>query len=275
LKVQADATYQLASFQLQVNSSYFLAGYNANDFQAKFSLGKSFSLRKEMLLMQLYLMQQQSMPMYQFSHMASKRFTWDNASFSNMGVSEVGLQLTGDRTKVKLAYSNIQNYCFINQLLEAQQSKVTQQLVSVQVKRRFTLHKLNLIPTLYYQKNLATEDVLRLPQLGGNVRAFFEGYLFKHATLSQAGIELSYIQAYKANGYAPLLNQFYLQDSVFTANYPQLDVFFNFKIRTVRVFVKVSNALDGIYPTKVYTQVPGYPMYGRIVRLGVVWRFMD
>jgi hypothetical protein len=53
-----------------------------------------------------------------------------------------------------------------------------------------------------------------------------------------------------------------------------VDVFINFKIRTVRVFLKGNNLLQGLGSKGYYTGYL-YPADQRSFKAGVTWRFLD
>jgi outer membrane cobalamin receptor len=73
----------------------------------------------------------------------------------------------------------------------------------------------------------------------------------------------------------PATGQFYLQSSEKTGNYPLLDLFVNFRIKTVRIFVRGENMLDALTPATSYFLVPNYPMPGRTLKFGIIWQFFD
>lgn len=270
-----DLRYKIKAFDLYAQTEGFTNGFNAGDYRLNMGMSRSIKILNNKFVADISILHQKAQPNYQSIYASSIKFHWNNLSFQKVGVSQASLKLSGAETVLEVNMFQISNYIYINQQFNAQQSSIDQNLFQVWAKHKFEIGKFNLVPKVLYQKVNNDSDFLRLPSLGMNLQAYFEGYLFKHATFSQAGVELNYIKGFYGNAYMPLLNQFYLQDKVLVAQYPQLDIFFNFKIQSVRVFFKIANVTDGIYPTKVYINVPGNPMYGRVFRLGLIWRFWN
>ena len=84
----------------------------------------------------------------------------------------------------------------------------------------------------------------------------------------------SYNSKYYANAFMQTTTLFYLQNEVKTGGFARVDLFFNLKIKTARIFVEFENVADGL-TGKSYILTPHYPMPGRVFKWGIVWRFFD
>jgi hypothetical protein len=140
------------------------------------------------------------------------------------------------------------------------------------IQKNFRFGKIGLNNTAYWQD--ADVNVIPIPDFVLHHSLFVETWLFKKKLLTQFGIDVHYTSAYYAPEYNPAVSVFYLQDSVKTNGYALADVFFNFKIKTARVFIKLHNAGEGIV-SKGYFLTPHYPMPGRLFQFGLNWRFFD
>jgi hypothetical protein len=201
-------------------------------------------------------------------------FKWKN-DLKKISITQLEIFANGEKTSFNASFNQISNFVYFDTIAKPMQSVNAAQLIKAEISHPLKLNKLHINSRILYQKNIANVDLLRLPEFIISEQIYFEGYLFKRALFSQAGLELNYTSNYTGNAYMPLLNQFYLQDKLLVGGYPQLDVFFNFKIQQVRVFFKISNVNNGLYPLSIYYQTPNYPMYNRMFRLGLIWRFWD
>jgi hypothetical protein len=141
------------------------------------------------------------------------------------------------------------------------------------VRKDFVLGWWHLNNTVYWQ-NSDEEIIIPLPELASHHSLYYQSWLFKKRLFAQFGIDVHYTSEYLAPTYNPAANVFHLQDSVKTNGYILADVFFNFKIKTARVFIKLHNAGDELIKSGYYL-TPHYPMPGRMFQFGLNWRFFD
>jgi len=139
--------------------------------------------------------------------------------------------------------------------------------------KNFHFGKLHFNNSVYWQHS-DHEEIIPLPEFASHNSLFVETWLFKKKLLAQFGIDGHYTSEYFAPAYNPAASVFYVQQSVKTNGYALADVFFNFKIKTARLFIKLQNAADGIFQ-KGYYLTPHYPMPGRLIQFGLNWRFFD
>jgi hypothetical protein len=140
------------------------------------------------------------------------------------------------------------------------------------IQKNFHFGKFRLNNTAYWQS--VDANVIPLPDFALHHSLFIEIALFKKKLPTQFGVDVHYTSEYYAPAYNPAVSVFYIQDSVKTNGYALADIFFNFKIKTARVFIKLHNAGDGII-AKGYYLTPHYPMPGRVFQFGLNWRFFD
>ncbi|MFT3903254.1 MAG: hypothetical protein QM727_08770 [Niabella sp.] len=134
---------------------------------------------------------------------------------------------------------------------------------------------------VHFQQTIGNAAV-QLPTIFTRHRFAYEGSLgFPNLNLA-AGLEAKYRTSYKANGYSPVLGQFFYQNEV-TPSYkmPDITAFVHFRIKSFKMFIRAENLntfgkvnsnwgwLNNNYG------VPGYPYPGFILRLGVFWGFVN
>ena len=90
----------------------------------------------------------------------------------------------------------------------------------------------------------------------------------------QVGLDFFYNTGYYGDAYMPAWNAYYWQDEVETGNALLVDVYVNFRIKRMNVFLKLQNVAQGLFPYN-YIDTPHYPLHDRCFRFGLAWRFFD
>jgi hypothetical protein len=106
-----------------------------------------------------------------------------------------------------------------------------------------------------------------------NQKVYWQGNLFKEATETQLGLRALYRSAHPGMTYAPLLGDFYVNPLSQTDGSLRLDVFANFKIQTVKVYLAYEN-LNSLWQGEQYVLKP-YPMAKPTFRMSLIWNFYD
>ncbi len=128
--------------------------------------------------------------------------------------------------------------------------------------------KIHLRPQVIYTLLLNNDDqALSIPTWFTNVQLSYEGYLFKGALQVQTGIEMHAKSNYKALGYAPAIQQYYLQDSFTNPSFWTTDLFLNGRIKRGRLYVKYINLLQQ-FTNQGYLPTPGYPNVRNTIDFG-------
>lgn len=171
-----------------------------------------------------------------------------------------------------LSYTVFHNYVYftdsvlnhpIGQKAVAQQSLGNQQIVSTNVNLgvRF-FKKFHLRPEVIYTKILNNDDgAISIPDWFSNVQLSYENVIFNGALQLQVGFDANYKSAYKALGYDPAIQQFYLQQSkqsIISTPFWSTDFFLNGRIKRGRFFFKYLNLVQ-LVTGQGYLPTPGYP----------------
>ncbi len=119
------------------------------------------------------------------------------------------------------------------------------------------------------------EAPLALPRLILRSKAYFDLALFEAGVPTQVGVELRYHSPFLVPLYFPVLNQFGIQSSYNASSYPVIEPYASMKIKSARIFVRISNA-DQLYPyIDSYEWVKDYPQFPVSFTFGVSWRFFN
>ena len=105
--------------------------------------------------------------------------------------------------------------------------------------------------------------------------------LFNNSLFFQTGATFFYFTEFYADQFNPLLSEFVTQNNTKIGNYPRVDVFFNAKIQSSRIFLKLENVsapikhLINIDAPYNYYSGPFVPYRDFSVRFGLIWNFFD
>jgi predicted transport protein len=212
---------------------------------------------------------------------------WNN-NFSPVNVT----QLSGFlhvRSKVfhlspGMTLTRMNNYVYFRedtsrvQYVMPQQAGGAHVIFSPEVRMSMKFGRMTLRTRAIYTSMLEnSEDAMKIPELFVNAQLAYEGMHFGGNLELHTGVEVHWQSAYDALGYAPEIQQFFVQDPriAFRSNeFPLVDVFLNAKIKRGRIFVKYHNLVqaitgEGWFPT------PYYPGQSNVVDFGFDWSFYD
>ena len=103
---------------------------------------------------------------------------------------------------------------------------------------------------------------------------YFSNHAFKKAMFFQTGFTFQYFTKYNANGYNPLIAEFYTQNKTKIGDFPLIDFFVNARVRQCRIFLKAEHFNSGFTGNTFYS-APNYPYKDFVVRFGLVWNFFQ
>jgi hypothetical protein len=176
-------------------------------------------------------------------------------------------------------YNLISNYTFFKDFFTPQQEATLFNLLHLSAEKKFKLRgRWNLYSEIHLQQTSADAPV-NVPFIYMQNRLSFEANLYKNLFLA-TGVEVRYGTPYKAANYSPFIGQFFLQDTVTISNRPEINAFFNFRIKSFKAFIRAENlnTLDfsnSFKFTRNNFAAPHYPTYGFWFRLGIWWTFVN
>ena len=184
-----------------------------------------------------------------------------------------------------MTFTRMNNYVFYNQdtsrvqYVMPVQSGGSHVIFSPEVRLSINFAKhLSLRTRAIYTSLLENSDnAMKVPDLFVNAQLSYENIHFGGNLELHTGIEVHWQSAYDALGYAPAIQQFYVQDPriAFRSNaVPLVDVFVNGKIKRARIFVKYHNLIQA-FTGEGYFPTPYYPGQANVIDFGFDWSFYD
>lgn len=172
-----------------------------------------------------------------------------------------------------ISASNIQNLVYNDSNSVARQTSKATQPISAGLVLNGSFNKLHALLDFRYNQNLG-EDLVRMPPIFVNLLFFYKDRLFNNAMEAEIGTDIHFHSKYKADAYNPLIQQFHLQEKYNVGGFPQMDLFFNFKVSRAKITMKVNNVLldaagQGYYDTPLYIAQP------RAFEVVINWLFFN
>lgn len=258
-----------------LSGEFYATGLNAGDFDVQANITRFLQKLGDV---QLFFQNVNRTPSFIYSQYSA--FDLDTNSLNKKeNITLFGFR--GGNKKLSLMARNISitNFIYLKDFYHTDQFGGLVNITQIQASKFTSLSRhINLYSDFIVQQT-AGKNPIRVPLFYTRQRLAFEGNFFKNLNLS-TGIDIAYNTPYKANNYSPIMGKFFAQDSVVISNRPQLNFFFNFRIKSFTVFIKAENlntvSFDsGFGFLKNNFAAPNYPTPGLIFRFGVQWGFVN
>ena len=263
-------------WNIEANAQLYLAGINSGDYNAFISIQKE--LGKKTGSLQLGFQNINKTPAFIFNNGSSFRvtnrtsYTKENSLklWANYFNKDLNLKLTGE-------YLLLSNYMFFDNFFTAQQESALFNVLHVGIEKKFKLSKrINLYSEFHFQQSTANAPI-NIPTFFTRQRIAFEGNFYTNLFLS-TGLEFRYFTNYKPSGYSPFNGQFFYQNNYTLNNQPDINFYFNFRIKTFKIYFRAEN-LNSLIPPSGYKKynyaTEQYPMQSVWMRLGLFWSFIN
>jgi hypothetical protein len=178
------------------------------------------------------------------------------------------------------SYYLLSNYTYLDSFFTVNQEATLFNVLHIAAEKKFIIRKgLNLYSEVHFQQAMGNPPI-NLPLLFTSNRLAWEGVYYKNMIYAM-GFEVRYHTPYKADNYSPFIGQFFFQDNYTVSNRPEVNAFFNFRIKSFKAFVRAEN-LNSFGNN---TGRPGFnknnltarhiPQQGLWIRVGIWWTFIN
>ena len=210
-----------------------------------------------------------------------KKLNIGNTDFNKENTTIAGVQYDLPQKQLSFGanYFLAGNYIYFKNTFQAEQESTLFNVLQLFAQKKFRItKKWNWYAEAFVQQATPNAPV-NLPLVFTRNRIAYEGRFFKNLNLS-TGLEMRYHTAFKADGYSPVLGQFYLQNDTTIRNLPDISAYLHFRIRSMYWFIRAENlnAVQvspsfGFYNNNLAT--PTQPMPGLFIRFGIYWGFVN
>lgn len=257
-------------WELYGNISYTLFGYNKNDAMTK--VGARFTInKKHRHYLGLEASFMRCSPDYIYTKYHGNNNSWLN-DWNKPNIFKAGAYWTMFGYTLSAHIFNLGKYIFLNDNFEPQQLTKPAQVIQLELKAPVRTKHFALDANMALQHS--TNKAVTVPLFAGKLGAAFQTRIFKKKLHFQVGVDLFYNTRYFADGYNPILHQFYSQQYVTTGNYLYINAHIAFRVKRISFFIRGGDLIAGLFSYH-YITTPGYPMQGRNFEAGVNWKFYD
>jgi len=260
----------------QANGEFYATGLNAADFNIYANLTRF--LNPKLGDVQVSFQNVNRSPSYIFEGNSSFNFN-NNLTTKKENITVLKAMANNPKFSLMARNISIANYTYFKNFYQTDQYNGLVNLTqfTASTKNKIVDH-LNLYSDFIVQQTTG-KNPIRVPLFYTRQRLAFEGNFFKNLNLS-TGLDVKYNTPYKANNYSPVMGRFFPQDTALITNLPQLDFFFNFRIKSFTAFIKMENlntadVTHGFGFTNNNFAAPLYPTPGFVFRFAIQWRFVN
>ena len=231
-----------------------------------------------------------------------KEYNWENKNLLNQHFRTRSVALFHNNWgSLKGEWTLINNYIFfynntpLSSLNEKFKTVVYQtdesiDYIKIRFDQRFDFGNFTWANNIQYQKVNQQKKIdeilgdplaLNVPEWLIRSTFMLTSSLFNNSLFFQTGATFFYFTEFYADQFNPLLSEFVTQNNTKIGNYPRVDVFFNAKIQSSRIFLKLENVsapikhLINIDAPYNYYSGPFVPYRDFSVRFGLIWNFFD
>ncbi len=251
-----------------------LLGYKLGEFQINGHLDAGFRLGKDSMTVIAKAFFRSETPDYYLQHYRSNHYRWDN-NFQNtlrlLVSGEIAYPTQWVKPKLNVSFENITKHIYFDTDGTPKQMDGNIQVLAADLQLNITTPWVNLDNHVIYQH--ASSDKLPLPALTLYHNLYYHGCWVKALDV-QIGVDMRFFTKYYAPLLNPALGQFCVQNIEQVGNYPVMNVYANFYVKSLRLklFAQYQH-FNASFMNKQYYEMPGYPMGPDMFRAGLAWHF--
>ena len=254
-------------------------------------LGASYKYRSQPLNFNFYLAESDY-----------KMYNWDNTHLENQQFNTRSVFISHPKWgRIQGEWTSIDNFTFLNNTtrlrdlnekfsVEVLQTDKKIDYFKARLDQRIDFGNFSWVNNVQYQKVNQEKDpdailsgpiALNVPEWLIRSTLMLTSSIFNKALFFQTGATFVFFTDYYADQYNPLLAEFVTQNNTKIGEYPRVDFFFNAKIKSSRIFLKLENIsapiehLIDIDTPYDYYAAPFVPYRDFSIRFGLIWNFFE
>lgn len=267
-------------WDISLAGTLFFNGYNSGDYSALASMKRMLGSKSGYLTLAFQNVNRAP----SFIHDDRSNFKQFNAGNTNFGKENSTMfrllyEWPRKQFSVGARYFVLSNYIYFSDYFRARQEASLFNVLQVELKKSFRITRYWRWHSELHLQQANSNAPVNLPLVFTRNRISFEGVFFKNLDLA-TGLELRYHSSYRADGYSPVLGQFFLQNAQTLRNRPDIAAYLHFRVRSFYLFIRAENLNSfqfsgdpGFFRNNF--SAPGYPMPGLQTRFGIFWGFVN
>jgi hypothetical protein len=195
--------------------------------------------------------------------------------FASLDQPQHRLSLTG-------AYYLMSNYSYFQNYYQEKQASALFNLLQITLKKEFTIYRHWKWRTETVVQQVAGSSPVHVPLLVSHNQIGYDGNFGFHNLFVSFGTEIRYVSGYKADGYAPVVGQFFTQsDTTIRQHLPDISLYLHLRVRSFTAYIRAENINAiafspngfGFYNNNFVA--PNYPSPALVLRFGFFWAFVN
>lgn len=248
----------------------WINGYRSKDYLASLSWGvnvKDFKLKLDAKLSSYH-------PSWDLLFYKGNNIQWVNVfTQSQLRYINGSVEYLKSHTTLSYSYTEVNKAIVFNTYAQPQQSAGVSQFMQTTLAQNINIKKFHIDLSGTYQF-LGGYQVLQLPNFVATSQMYFMGTAFKKNLNYRMGLEGVYYSEFNAMGFSPMAYAYHLDQQQKIGNYAQVNAFFNFRIKSVRLFLKATHLNAGLMGYRYYGAY-NYPLKDRSFQFGLNWNFVN
>jgi hypothetical protein len=270
-------------WDVEAFGNFYINGNNAGDYNVYISLKRQIS--SSLGFLQVGFENVNRSVSMAWTQQSSFGFGVPADPFNKENVIHLFGSYDQPKLQLKLAanYYLLNNYPYFNSYYLAAQETNPFNVLIVSADKRFALTRHLILRGSAYLQKVAGGSPVHIPLFVTQGQIGYEGKLGQKNLVLAFGLEFRYFTPYNADGYSPVVGQFFSQDTMKIAQkLPDINAYINFRIRSFVAYFRVENlntaevsTAYGFGFTNNNFVAPSYPYAGLKIRLGIYWSFVN
>ncbi|MBO7458699.1 MAG: putative porin [Paludibacteraceae bacterium] len=263
-----------------VEGKVCVLGYKIGEFDVNGRLQTKFYAGKYPMVIAARAYARSETPSWYLQHFRSNHIMWDNNfgfTYRFLGGATVSYMYQWLKPRIDFSFENQTNPIYVSATdWKPRQYNGNVQIITGDVGLDLTTPWVNLENRVVIQHS-TNDSVLPVPLVILQHRLYYHGTWFK-ALDAQIGVDLRYFTRYYSPVLCPATSMFATQQTEKIGNYPWLNVYANFYVRSIHLrFFAHYQHFNHLFMKKNidYMAMPGYPTNGDVFRAGLAWHFYN
>ena len=264
-----------------VEGQVCLLGYKIGEFDVHGRIDTKFRVGQDTLYIGARAHAMSTAPSPYLQHFRSNHVQWDNAfsfTYSFLGGATIAYPTQWFKPSIDFCFENRTHPIYVSAAdWQPKQFGGSVQIISGDIGADLTTPWINLENRVVIQHS-TNGTVLPVPVVILQHRLYYHGSWFRHAMDAQMGVDLRYFTRYNAPVLCPATGMFATQQTTAIGNYPWMNVYANFYVRSIRLrFFAHYQHFNRLFMSKNhdYMTMPGYPSNRDVFRAGLAWHFYN
>lgn len=269
-----------ANVHYTVEGQVCLVGYKIGEFDVHGKLETQFTVGGYPLRVGARAYAKSVKPSPYLQRFRSNHVEWDNTfgfTYRFLGGATVSYGYQWLKPSVNFSFENQTNPIYVSATdWKPRQYEGSVQIITADIGLDLTTPWVNLENRVVIQHS-TNDAVLPVPLAILQHRLYYHGTWFR-ALDAQMGVDVRFFTRYHAPVLCPATSMFATQQDTYVGNYPWMNVYANFFVRSIRLrfFFQYQHLNHLFMKSNIdYLSMPGYPTNPDIFRAGLAWHFYN